>query len=502
MMGDLGSLAQSQLATHTPSQQNRSIIIVGAGFAGICAAVLLKQSGWRNITILERGDGVGGVWRENRYPGAACDVPTPLYSYSFENEYSWSAAYAAQPEILNYLQHCVRKYELEKYLHCGVRVMRAAFDSRISQWSVECSNGETRRCDVLLPAVGIFNTPVVPPLPGADSFAGPAFHSAQWRDDVSLVGRRVAVIGSGASAVQIVPALAKIAARVDVLQRTPAYVMPRKPVNMDMAADERRRLFREFDDVAERRKAPELVLDAQQAFVAHLTRSVADPELRKALTPTYLFGCKRTLFSDDWYLSLQKSNVRPIFSRIERITPSGIRLTDGMHADVDVIVYATGFDPSSYLPGLEVEANGRMLREDWRFGAQAHLGITVSGFPNLFLMYGPNTNVAGSVVHMHECQARYIMQCLRAMSERRAAAMEVRADVMRRSCDEVQERLAASVMAASHCHSYAMDQSGRVITQYPGSQSDYERETTLLDANDYVFSTATLPELARMPLVS
>lgn len=462
------------------------VVVIGAGFAGLCVGALLKQAGFADLTLIERGDGVGGVWRENRYPGAACDVPTPLYSYSFEHGHAWSAAYAPQSEMLRYLQHCARKYGLEQHLRCGVRATHARYDGEEARWTVQCSNGEAMQCDVLIPAVGIFNTPVVPGFAHAQSFEGVAFHSAQWRDDVDLRERRVAVIGSGASAVQIVPALAEIAARVDVVQRSPLYVMPRKPVDMGAMASERERLFREFDEVANRRKSTEGAQAAQQAFADHLERTVRDPDLRRALTPGFLFGCKRTLFSDEWYPALQKPNVRPIFAHIERLTPTGIAFTDGTSAEVDAIVYATGFDPARYLPGLEVEASGTTLRDTWRQGARAHLGISVAGFPNLFFMYGPNTNVAGSVVHMHECQARYIVQCLQAMAASGAAAMEVRSDVMERSCDRIQQRLAVSVMDGAHCSSYAMDAAGRVVVQYPGSQSDYERETAQVDLGEFL----------------
>lgn len=462
------------------------IVVIGAGFAGLCAGALLKQAGFGDLTLLERGDGVGGVWRENRYPGAACDVPTPLYSYSFEHDHAWNAAYAPQAEMLRYLQHCARKYGLEQHLRCGVGATHALYDGEEARWAVQCSTGEVLQCDVLITAVGIFNTPIVPRFPHAESFEGAAFHSAQWPDDVDLRGRRVVVIGGGASAVQIVPELAKIAARVDVVQRSPLYVMPRKPVDMGSMASERERLFREFDEVANRRKSSAGVQAAQQAFSDYLERSVRDPDLRRALTPNFLFGCKRTLFSDEWYPSLQKPNVRPIFTRIERLTPTGIAFTDGTSIEADTIVYATGFDPASYLPGLEVEANGTTLRDAWQQGARAHLGISVAGFPNLFLMYGPNTNVAGSVVHMHECQAGYIVRCLRAMAEADAASMEVRSDVMERSCDRIQQRLAASVMDGAHCSSYAMDAAGRIVVQYPGSQSDYERETAQVDVSEFL----------------
>jgi cation diffusion facilitator CzcD-associated flavoprotein CzcO len=251
---------------------------------------------------------------------------------------------------------------------------------------------------------------------------------------------------------------------------------------------ERRRIFRHFDEAAERRKSPSTVEGSRHVFLEHLARSVADPTLRKALTPEYLFGCKRTLFSDEWYPALQRPNVNPIFERIECVTPTGVALADGREIEMDAMVFATGFDPANYLAGIEVQGLSTTLAQAWKDGARAHLGITVAGFPNLFLMYGPNTNVAGSVVHMHECQARYIVHCLQAMQERGAASMEVRSAVMAASCEAIQVRLHASVADASHCSSYMMDRNGRVVTNYPGSQSDYERETMTLDTTEYSFT--------------
>lgn len=468
-------------------RSEQSIVIIGAGFAGIGLAIRLKQAGWNRITLLERAGGIGGVWRDNRYPGAACDVPTPLYSFSFEPGFPWSAAYAPQAEILAYLHHCARKYGLEQHIRFGASVVQATYDAVAAQWGVECANGEVLSCDVVVPAVGIFNTPVMPAIAGRESFAGAVLHSAEWRDEVLLAGRRVAVVGTGASAIQIVPKLAESAARVDVLQRTPPYVMPRKFVDMQNPAGERERIFREFNEASDRRKSPALVQVMQDAFAAYLEKCVADDGLRESLTPKYVFGCKRTLFSDDWYAALQKPNVRPVFSTIERLTPTGIELTNGAMCEVDAIIYATGFDPARYLPGIEVRGENGPLAEAWRHGAEAHLGIAVAGFPNFFMMYGPNTNVAGSVIHMQECQAAYIVRCLEEMVRRKSRFMVVRPDVMRRSCDDLQRRLQMSVLDAVHCQSYMMDTSGRVVTNYPGSQSDYEAETAALDPDEYVF---------------
>jgi cation diffusion facilitator CzcD-associated flavoprotein CzcO len=463
------------------------ITIIGAGLAGIGVAIVLKQAGHR-VTILERAQDIGGVWRDNTYPGAACDIPTPLYSYSFEPAYVWTEAYAPQPEILGYIRHCAEKYGIDADVRFGKDAVRARFDAKRRKWTVECADGSCTESDVLVPAIGIFNTPLTPRLPGLGTFRGDAFHSAQWPRGLSVEGRRFAVVGSGASAVQIVPELAMSARRVHVLQRTPPYVMPRRAVDMEDMPSERKRIFRDFDEAAERRKSPATVESSRQAFLEHLARNVADPTLREALTPDYLFGCKRTLFSDEWYPALQRPHVNPVFERIERVTPAGLALTDGREIEVDAIVFATGFDPASYLAGIEVEGPWTTLARAWEEGARAHLGIAVAGFPNLFLMYGPNTNVAGSVVHMHECQARYILQCLDAMQEEGALSMEVRSEVMAASCEAIQVRLRASVVDASYCRSYMMDANGRVVTHYPGSQSDYERETMKLDAAEYSFT--------------
>lgn len=465
-----------------------SIAIIGAGLAGIGLAIVLKEAGYDRLTILERAHDLGGVWRDNRYPGAACDIPTPLYSYSFETTYPWTEAYAGQSEMLSYIRHCATKHELAANLLFGKEVVRATFNVERGAWTAECADGSSVEADILVSAIGIFNCPTIPRFAGREAFRGDAFHSAQWPDDLRIEGRRFAVVGSGASAIQIVPELAKSAQHVHVLQRTPPYVMPRFAADITDMPSERRRIFREFDGAAERHKSPATVASSRLAFLDHLARSVADPKLREALTPDYLFGCKRPLFSNDWYPTLQKPNVEPVFAGIERITPQGIALTDGRELEVDAIVYATGFDPASYLSGIEVQGPSGPLAQAWEEGPKAHLGITVSGFPNLFFMYGPNTNVAGSVVHMHECQARYIVQCLRAMEERASHSMEVRPEVMHASCDAIQARLRTSVADASHCRSYTMDKNGRVVTNYPGSQSEYERETLRLDPGEYVFA--------------
>lgn len=481
-------LGTQKFANHhlKKDSMKKSVIIVGAGFAGICLAIQLKKAGYSEFQIYERAQDVGGVWRENVYPGAACDVPTPLYSYSFETGFPFSAAYAAQSEMLAYIKHCVKKYEIESHIRYGRDVTKATFDPIDAEWRIECKDESTARADIFISAIGIFNEPVIPEIPGQDSFAGSTIHSAQWDSSIPLAGKRIAVIGAGASAIQIVPEIAKIATHLFVIQRTPAYVMPRKPVNMQKPEEERRRIFYEFDEFASRRRSKELVKVSEQAFYKHLELSVPNKSLRQKLTPEFVFGCKRTLFSDDWYPALQRPNVTPFFSTIKEITANSIELSDGESIHVDTIIYATGFNPSAYLAGIQVLGREALLADVWKDGAEAHLGINVSGFPNFFIMYGPNTNVGGSIVHVHECQARYIIQCIQRMNEQKFRTLEVRPEVMRNYCDNLQKELNESVMNSNYCNSYTMNSSGRVVTNYPGTQTEYEKETMTPMFSDFI----------------
>lgn len=459
------------------------IVIIGAGFAGLCMAINLLKQGEKNFVVVERADGIGGVWRDNVYPGAACDIPAVLYSYSFEQDYPWTQAYPQQKEILGYMSHIVCKYNLADHLRFGVNVCNADFKESTAKWTVGLADGNRLSCDILIPAIGIFNHPVTPSIEGISEFKGPVLHSARWPQNAVFEDQRVAVIGTGASAIQIVPELAKHAKELTVYQRSAPYVLPKATINMSDTSSERARVFAELEKVALSRSDFAMTAKAQSAFLAYLTDQVPDPVLRSKLTPSYILGCKRTLFSDHWYPALQRGNVHLETEPIRKISSNAILLNDGTKRQVDCIVFATGFNPSNYLQGIKVVGSKNThLSDTWSQGAEAYLGIAVAGFPNMFLMYGPNTNVAGSIIYMLECQAEFIVKALALMKNKAAKSMEVSPLSYREYCDSMQDKLSDSTITAANCQSYSMNAAGRVVTNYPGTSLDYRHATESVDS--------------------
>ncbi|OXM64546.1 flavin-containing monooxygenase [Amycolatopsis vastitatis] len=478
------------------SAKGPSVLIVGAGFGGIGTAIELKRAGFGDFTILERADGPGGVWRDNTYPGAACDIPSPLYSFSFEPNPRWPKRFSHQPDILAYLRRVIAKYGLEPHIRYGTEVTGAEFDE--GKWRVATKNGETFEADVFVPAVGQLSTPVLPDIPGRERFAGDAFHSAQWDHGVELAGKRVAVVGTGASAIQFVPELQKRAKQVTVFQRTPPYVMAKSDPSYrrwqhwlfehlpptQLLGRLRIFLLAEYATYAMTRHP--LLAKVFELRTAQLRRRhIEDPELRAKLKPAYPMGCKRILFSNDYLPALARPNVDVETRRIREITANGVRVEDGTELEADVLVYGTGFAATDFLGRIEVRGlGGRSLRDAWSGGARAYLGITVPGFPNLFCVYGPNTNLgAGSIIYMIERQARYIRQAVEQLTRPGVSSLDVRPEVERRYDAEVQARLGHSVWSA--CTSWYRQADGRVTTNWPGLVTEYDRRTRRLDVADY-----------------
>jgi len=467
------------------------VVVIGAGFGGLGAARELRRAGIDDVVVLERGDDVGGVWRDNTYPGAACDVPSPLYSWSWAPNPSWSRRYAGQAEILDYIRTVAREEGLRDLVRTGRSVCEAVWDDERATWHLTTTDGTTYDADVVVSAVGQLSEPAVPRLPGLGSFSGPAFHSAQWRHDVDLTGRRVAVVGTGASAVQLVPGIVDDVASMTVFQRSPTWVLPR-PDTVHSAR--RHRLLRRFPSLlaTERRwtfRLTELYnralggrsavtgpLSALIRAVArrHLRRHVADPVLRRALTPTDPVGCKRLLFADDWYPALTRRHVELVTHAVTGVEPGGVRTDDGRLHEADVLIWGTGFAATDFLRSIRVVGRGgRVLSETWSDGAAAHLGITVPGFPNLFCVYGPHTNLGGSsIIAMLEAQARWIAQVTAGLAATGARAVEVAPTVARRWEEEMDERLADSVWA--RCDSWYR-QGTTVPTNWPGRVAEYEQ---------------------------
>ncbi len=471
------------------------MLVIGAGFGGLGAAAALRRAGFGEVTVVERADRVGGVWRDNTYPGAACDVPSPLYSWSWAPRGDWPRRYSGQADILDYLRRTADEHGLTELVRFGVEVTGARHEG--GRWHVDTVGGEVFTADVLVPSVGLFSRPAYPAVPG--SFDGPVFHSARWDHGVDLRGKRVAVIGTGASAVQFVPRVREQAARVTVFQRTPPWVVPKPDRGYTRL---HHAVFRRFPLVraAGRRGIfwmsellnsaltgrPAVTKAVELAARAHLRLRVRDPELRAKLTPDYPVGCKRLLFSNDYLPALAQPNVDVVTERIAEITPAGVRTDDGVEHPADVVIYGTGFQTTEFLAPLRITGpDGSDLRERaWAGGARAHLGLTVPGFPNLFLMYGPNTNLGGSsIIGMLEAQADYLVTVLRAMRERGARLAEVRAEAAAAFDAEVQGRLRSTVWTA--CDSWYREASGRITTNWPGLVTEYRRRATAPDLADF-----------------
>jgi cation diffusion facilitator CzcD-associated flavoprotein CzcO len=474
------------------------VVVIGAGFGGIGMAIALKKAGIDDFVVLERAGDLGGTWRDNSYPGLTCDIPSQLYSYSFRS-WRWSRRFPARDEILEYLRALVGEHGLEPHLRFGAEVASASFDEDTATWNITLAGGGTLEASAVVCAVGQLSRPSVPDIPGRDDFAGPSWHSARWDHGTELAGRRVAVIGTGASAVQFVPAIAKTAGHVDVYQRSAPYVLPK--------ADRpyRKSELDFFDRVAVARKAdrlrifltgelltsgfvisPKLRAAPVTLWRRHLRAQIADPALRARCVPGYDIGCKRVTFSDDWYPALTRPDVGLITDPIRRITPDGVVTADGTARPADVIIYGTGFRSTEFLTPMSVTGlGGRSLREAWREGAQAYLGITVSGFPNFFLLYGPNTNLGGnSIIFMLESQIRYVLGAVRTLRVRPGTWLDVRPEAQRAFGDWVQAASRRSVWV-SGCHSWYTTASGRNTNNWPALTFQYRRRVRRFDAAAY-----------------
>lgn len=491
--------AQPETVVPAPQGEGLSIAIIGTGFSGLCAAIQLKRDGFENFTMFETGDDVGGVWRENTYPGAACDVPWHLYSYSFENRTGFTCPYPEQPEILEYQRHCARKHDLYPHIRFHSTVESAHFDDVQGVWQVTTDDGVTRAFDVLISGVGQLSRPSWPDIPGQDEFTGHSFHSAEWEHDYDLSGKRVAVIGTGASAIQFVPEIAKEVGHMAVFQRSAPYLLPRFQRQYGTV---NRWLFKNFPryrDVF--RHSLRVVADASvpafhnqsrlsRVFEGwwrhHLNSQVKDPELRRKLTPDYPIGCKRILFSSNYYPALAQDNVDLVTDGIERITPNGVLDKNGVEHEVDVIIYGTGFKATEFLSPMEIRGSGgKQLSERWATGAEAYLGITVDGFPNLFMCYGPNTNLGGnSIIYMIECQVEYIRQCLHKLSQPGVQAMDVKPEVVREYNRELQAELGETVWSWG-CSSWYHTADGRITNNWPGTNVRYRHLTDHVNLSDY-----------------
>ncbi len=473
------------------------MLIVGAGFGGVAAAIELRRHGFEDITILERGPEVGGTWLYNTYPGCACDVPSHLYSFSYAQRTDWSRLCSPQEEILRYLQGVASEHGIDRLVIPNVDVAACAWVGEAGRWRAESSDGRVFEADALIIATGQLHQPARPRL--ESSFAGHSFHSARWDHDYDLRGKQVAVIGTGASAVQFVPEVAEQAARLFVFQRTGNWFLPRKnhayprwlrAVLRRAPAIERLRrwgLYQYAESLTLMIRNPATWGKLGRARSALFMRwQLRDPEVRRKAWPDYTFGCKRILFSS-WFLpALQRENVELVAEPITRLSERGVISADGAERAVDCIIYATGFRTTQFMfPMAVTGADGLSLQDAWADGPHAHLGISVPGFPSMFLVYGPNTNTSGgSIIAYEEAQASYIRQALEQVRDR-GAAISVRPEVEAASDRELQSRFLGT--AWTQCDSWYRDEHGRVVTNWPGYMRDYEQRVRVLDPSEYQF---------------
>lgn len=484
----------------SPRDNSGHIAIIGTGFSGLCMAIELKKKGIDNFTLYERANDVGGTWRDNTYPGAACDVPSVLYSFSFAQNPNWTRIFPPWSELHTYLRSVASQYDLLPHIRFGVEVSEMRFDERRLGWNIQFSSGETVDAAVVVNGSGGLSNPAIPHIYGLESFEGTAFHSAEWRHDHELAGRRVAVIGSGASAIQFVPQIAPAAESVHVFQRSPNWIMPRGDAPLSVATRklyarypfrqrlQRWRIYWANEKLASAFLGNERLMEQYRTqALANLEAQVPDPELRAKVTPNYDPGCKRRLVSDDWYPALQRENVHLVTAGIEEIRPRSIVDSNGAEHEVDTIIFATGFQATNFLAPMKVFGVGGIeLSDAWRDGAATKHGMATAGFPNFFFLNGPNTGLGhNSIVFIIEAQARYIASAVRFMRRAGIAALELDRSVQNRSYAATQRRMRRTVWVSGGCTSWYQSADGRIDTLWPGTTLEYWLRTRIFRKSDY-----------------
>ncbi len=487
------------------------VTIIGSGVGGLCMAIQLKRAGFNNFEIVEKADNIGGTWRDNTYPGCACDVPSHFYSFSFEGRSDWTRTFPPRDEIYAYLDSLVDKYALRTKLRFNTEIASSAFDEKAQKWHLHTTGGKTLETDIVVTALGQLNRPKIPAIKGHKDFKGPIFHSAEWQHDVDLTGKRVGVIGNGPSAAQLIPEVAKIADTLTVFQRSPCHVVPRndEPYSAWQKAlfkyipgfrkfyrgliywslEKNFTVFNDTEKVRFLVKVLNMSRDLTQQIEEHFNEQVTDPHLRKILKPDYPVGCKRMVISDDYYPALHRANVHVETSEIEKITTTGITMRDGKKHGFDAIIYGTGFASTEFLAPLEITGKkDKKLNTVWKNGAEAYLGITMPDFPNFFMLYGPNTNLGhNSIIFMIECQVNYILSALKTMQANRAGVIDLKQSKMAEFADYLKARLASSVWE-KECDSWYKTEAGKVINNWPEFTYVYEQATRKLNTSDYEFT--------------
>jgi cation diffusion facilitator CzcD-associated flavoprotein CzcO len=481
--------------SNAPLPDHTTVLVIGAGPGGICSGITLARAGITDFVIVEKAAGIGGTWWHNRYPGAECDVMSHLYSFSFEPKPDWSRPYSGQREIREYVERVAREHGMLPHCRFQREVKTLRWDERAALWRVQFEDGHALTARFVISAIGMFNEIALPDVAGLSDFAGTMFHTARWEDGHDLAGERVALIGSAASAVQTAPEIAPIVARLDLYQRTPQWVIPKKDTpfseaelahfraNPHVVKAMREEIYRAveafvlFDD-------PKAVAEAEESGRQNLL-AVNDPELRRRLTPSWGYGCRRPLLSNLYYPMFNRPNVHLIDCGIERVVADGIVTARGELRAVDTIILATGFETTKYLSALDVAGRGGVhIRDAWRDGAIAYLGITTSGFPNLFMIYGPNTN-NNSLITMLELESGYAVRAIRRAMGERLAWIDVTPAAQAAYNEKLQRDIAGIRVWGSDCRGYYRAPSGRIVTQFPYTMTTYERMLAADDGASY-----------------
>lgn len=483
--------------------RRRHITIAGAGPAGIVTAIKLKEAGFEDFIILERSHGPGGTWHNNRFPGLACDVPSHLYSFTFDQKPDWSRLFAGQAEILEYMCDLVERYDLAPHIHYGAEISSARWDEREEAWELRTSNGWTTASDVFISAIGMFNALHWPDLRGFADFGGRVVHTGAWpAGGVDVAGKRVAVIGTAASGVQLIPEIAEETAQLYVYQRTANWVFPKEDKAFaELQLEEMRRdpeiglaIRKEYLDYFELLLTwdkPEMNRELAEKGLKNL-ECVENPVLREKLFPRLPFASQRPLFSDSYYPTFNRADVELVTDPIREIVASGVRTEDGLDRPADVLVVATGYEANRFLSVIDVVGrDGSLLGEEWEDGPQAYLGVTVAGFPNLFMLYGPNTNT-GSILYMLELQSDYIVGKLRHMRDHEISSLEVRRDVQDAYNEELQDNIAKVKPWQTVGSRYYRVPSGRLVTQWPLNMSAYRERTVAEDGGAFLERGSTV----------
>lgn len=464
------------------AENNSHIVIIGTGFAGVGTAIRLKQKGITDFIILERSPKVGGTWRDNTYPGAACDIASPLYSFSFEQKPDWSRMFANQQEIWDYTAHCVKKYGLESHLRLNTEVIGSTFDEASATWTLHIKDGNTITTNIVINGLGPLNRPQIPNIKGLDTFTGKAFHSSEWDHSFDYKGKKVAVVGTGASAVQIVPAIAKDVEQLYLFQRSAPWVLPKPDRPMK---DWEIKLFKALPFAQRLLRwriywvneaigffiftSPRLNTRLQKLLNGYRAKFIKDKELRAKLQPNYTAGCKRMTPSNEFYPALNRPNVHVVTDGIQSVSGNTITTSTGEQVTVDALVFATGFQAADYPAGFEVTGRkGKKLSEEWKEGPEAYYGTAVSGFPNFFFIIGPNTGLGhNSMIFIIESQVNFVLDAIKKMRSRRAKFIDVKPEVQKAYNERIQQRLKGTVWATG-CKSWYIAKNGKNTTVWPG----------------------------------